>query len=190
MTTSSETSTDRSPSTTRATFQPWQFYILLSMLGATAAVVVARQTYPVALLALSAAVVCAGLVGIAFHKALAGFFGSGPRVPVAKTDRARAVLERDKALVLRSIKELEFDRNMGKVSEADFQEIGGRLRARALALMHDLERTDRPTPLEKPPARRPPAADVADKCQNCGTRNDPDAKFCKQCGQKLGQSSR
>ena len=189
MTTSSETSTDRSPSTTRSTFQPWQFYILLSMLGATAAVVVARQTHPVALLALSAAVVCAGLVGIAFHKALLGFFGSGSRAPAVRTDRARAVLEREKALVLRSIKELEFDHNMGKVSEADFQEIGGRLRARALALMQDLERVDRPGPV-KTPARPTAAEAAADKCEKCGTRNDPDAKFCKQCGRKLERSGR
>jgi hypothetical protein len=159
------------------------------MLGATAAVVVARQTHPVALLALSAAVVCAGLVGIAFHKALLGFFGSGSRAPVVRTDRARVVLEREKALVLRSIKELEFDHNMGKVSEADFQEIGGRLRARALALMQDLERADRPGPVKAP--GRPPVADAAaDKCENCGTRNDPDAKFCKHCGRKLERSGR
>lgn len=158
------------------------------MLGATAAVVVARQTHPVALLALSAAVVCAGLVGIAFHKALLGFFGSGSRAPVVRTDRARAVLEREKALVLRSIKELEFDRNMGKVSEADFQEIGGRLRGRALALMQDLERADR-HPV-KTPARPAAAEAAAGKCEQCGTRNDPDAKFCKQCGRKLERGGR
>ena len=40
----------------------------------------------------------------------------------------RAVLEREKMLVLRSIKELEFDRAMGKVSAKDFDEMAGRLR--------------------------------------------------------------
>ena len=45
--------------------------------------------------------------------------------------RTRAALEREKALVLRSIKELEFDRAMGKVSEKDFGEMSARLRARA-----------------------------------------------------------
>ena len=155
------------------------------MLGATAAVVVARQTHPVALLALSAAVVCAGLVGIAFHKALVGFFGFGAQAPVARTDRARVALEREKALVLRSIKELEFDRNMGKLSEADFNEIGGKLRARALALMQDLERADRKMPAGKASGQRAAGAGVADVCPSCSTRNDPDAKFCKQCGRKL-----
>ena len=53
--------------------------------------------------------------------------------------RRRAALERDKLLTLRSIKELEFDRAMGKVSEADFVEMRDRLRARALRLMRQLE---------------------------------------------------
>ncbi len=37
-------------------------------------------------------------------------------------------MEREKALVLRSIKELEFDRAMGKVSPRDFDEMSTRLR--------------------------------------------------------------
>ena len=61
----------------------------------------------------------------------------------ALTESMRAVLEREKMLVLRSIKELEFDRAMGKVSAADFDEMAGRLRARALSLMKQLD-TRRP----------------------------------------------
>ena len=53
--------------------------------------------------------------------------------------RTRAALERDKALVLRAIKELEFDRGMGKVSEKDFAEMSARLRLRAGRIMRDLE---------------------------------------------------
>jgi hypothetical protein len=53
--------------------------------------------------------------------------------------RTRAALEREKALVLRSIKELEFDRAMGKLSEKDFGEMSARLRARAAGLMRQLD---------------------------------------------------
>jgi hypothetical protein len=183
LTTSSETSTEPASaeaSAGRAPFQPWQFYILLSMMAATAAVVVSRNTHPVALLLLSAAVIFAGFVGIAFHRSLLGFFGQ-PSPPPVRGARARAELEREKALILRSIKELEFDRNTGKLSEADFNEIGGRLRARALALMQDL---DRPGPDVRAVAR-PSAKRTAGGCPQCGTTNDADAKFCKNCGQKL-----
>ena len=47
------------------------------------------------------------------------------------TVKHKDLLERDKALVLRSIKELEFDRAMGKVGDADFAEVSAGLRARA-----------------------------------------------------------
>jgi hypothetical protein len=191
LTTSSETSTERPAAKAPAAFQPWQFYILLAMIGATVAVVLARQTHPVALLLLSAAVVGAGLVGVAFHRSLLGFFGQNPAPPV-RGERALARLEREKALVLRSIKELEFDRQMGKMSEADFNDIGGRLRARALALMQDIERAGDAE--VDPPVTRGRASGIAGRpattrqtnaCPDCGTANDADARFCKRCGQKL-----
>ena len=53
--------------------------------------------------------------------------------------RTRVALEREKMLTLRSIKELEFDRAMGKLSDADWQEMSGRLRARAARLMRQLD---------------------------------------------------
>ena len=46
-------------------------------------------------------------------------------------ERTRVALEREKLLTLRAIKELEFDRAMRKLSDEDFQEMSGRLRARA-----------------------------------------------------------
>jgi hypothetical protein len=191
LTTSSETSTERPAARDRGAFQAWQFYILLAMLGATAAVIVSRHTHPLALLLLSAAVVGAGLAGVAFHRALNGFFGVGTRPP-PRGERARVLLEREKALVLRSIKELEFDRQMGKVSEADYADIGGRLRARALALMQDIDRAGPEIEIEDDAAVRadrrtsPPARGV---CTQCGTANDADAKFCKQCGRKMGKEA-
>src|SRR4029450_741157 len=99
--------------------------------------------------------------------------------------RTRAVLERDKALVLRSIKELEFDRAMGKVSEKDFTEMSGRLRARATRLMGQLdagaghrEQIDRE--IEKRLGKAPVAVSGGSKdqdppyavCSGCSTKND------------------
>ena len=111
--------------------------------------------------------------------------------------RTRVALEREKLLALRSIKELEFDRAMGKVSEKDFTEMSGRLRARAARLMRQLdagagyrEQIDREIEkrLGKAPAviggskqQDPPHA----VCAECGTKNDADAKFCKGCGKAM-----
>jgi len=53
--------------------------------------------------------------------------------------RTRVALEREKTLALRSIKELEFDKAMGRVSEEDFKEMAGRLRIRAARLIRQLD---------------------------------------------------
>jgi hypothetical protein len=162
--------------------QPWHVYAVLSLAAATVAVWFSRNTQPLALALLSAAVLAAGLVGLTLHRALAGFFRSGGEIePPPLGERAREVLEREKALVLRSIKELEFDHAMGKVGEADFTDMSSRLRARALGLMQDLERTKSGGPA----STGQPSRAARRRCDKCGTSNDPDAKFCKNCGQQV-----
>ena len=175
--TSSATSTERRAPENRGAFHAWHFFVLLGMAGATAAVMVSRETHPAALLLLSAAVIAAGFVAIAVTGAVSGFLKRTPE-EVTLPPHARVALEREKKLVLRSIKELEFDRAMGKVSEQDFSAISSRLRARALTLMQDLERVEASEPAATP-------AKVSDGCGACGTKNDVDARFCKNCGATL-----
>jgi hypothetical protein len=99
-----------------------------------------RRPTPEHLILLSFTIGAAGLAAAAFYRTLAplavrdvSVLGTRP------SERARAATEREKALVLRSIKELEFDRAMGKVSAKDFDEMAGRLRARAIMLMKQLD---------------------------------------------------
>jgi ribosomal protein L9 len=101
-------------------------------------------------------------------------------------------------LTLRSIKELEFDRAMGKVSVEDFDDMAGRLRARAIGLMKQLDREGSAyeSIIERDVAAR--AAKSARRAENdsvelpparhvctCGVQNDVDARFCKSCGSRL-----
>ena len=166
-----------------------QFYFLLAMVAATAAVIVSRNTHPVALVLLSAAILGTGLVAMAFHRALAGFFGSKDAREPVLGERAREDLLREKALVLRSIKELEFDKSMGKVSDADFAQLSAPLRARALSLMQALEREPAAeSPRQSAQARPAPAAPAGVVCKSCGRPNDTDARFCKSCGSRLDRS--
>jgi hypothetical protein len=160
----------------------WQFFLLLAMLGATVAVILTKNTHPAALLLLSGAVIAAGLVAIGFHRALGALLGREGFVASRPTGRDRELLESDKALILRSIKEAEFDRAMGKMSEADFQELSARLRARAIAIMQQLDAK----PGSTGSSGAAPAATRVSACATCGTVNDTDARFCKQCGGKLG----
>src|SRR5262249_10115109 len=105
--------------------------------------------------------------------------------------RTRAALEREKLLTLRSIKELEFDRAMGRLSDEDFTEMSGRLRLRAAGLIGQLDAgVGYREQIEKDLAKRlgaaaATAAPAGRVCGNCQTQNDQDARFCKSCGTQL-----
>ncbi len=81
----------------------------------------------------------AGLTAAAMYRTVAPLGSELPDDTSLVGGRTRAALERDKALTLRALKELEFDRAMGKVSDADFAEMRDRLRARAVRLMTQLD---------------------------------------------------
>src|SRR4249919_2272861 len=128
-------------STPDDSFRPWHIFALMSMAAAAAIVWTARNTHPLSLILLSAGVLACGFVGYTVFRSLSAFFNTAEyAAPVP--ERAREALIREKALLLRSIKELEFDKSMGKIGESDYAEISGRLRARALSLMQDIERAE------------------------------------------------
>lgn len=133
---SSEISTDPG-------LRPWQLFVLAGMLAATGVVLVSTgQTLP-GVVVLSLTVVVSSFVAVAGFRSLSPLVTSVARVddtPVI--GRARAALEREKALVLRTIKELEFDHAMGKTSTADFEEMRDRLRLRAVGLIRQLDGAD------------------------------------------------
>ena len=171
--------------------QPWQFFLLGGMLAATATVIVATGQSPANIIILSLTVVSVSFVGLGAYRMLAPLVSADLDAPITIGGRTRVALEREKALVLRSLKELEFDFAMRKMSQADFDEMAGRLRQRALGLMQQLDAgggyRDQ---IEQEVAKRlgapaaPDAPDAPAVCA-CGTANDPDARFCKSCGAKL-----
>jgi hypothetical protein len=119
--------------------QPWQFFLLGGMLAATATVIVATGQSPANIIILSLTVVSVSFVGLGAYHVLRPLVATDLDAPPTIAGRTRAALEREKTLVLRSIKELEFDHAMGKVAKADFDEMSTRLRARAIGLMQQLD---------------------------------------------------
>ena len=199
-----------------AGFKPWHFFVLVSLAASTVAVLMSRRASPEHLILLSFTIGAAGVAAAACYRMLAPLaLRDVSLLSERPTERALAALEREKALVLRSIKELEFDRAMGKVSPKDFDEMAGRLRARALMLMKQIDaggsgyrelierelqarlnsRRARPsgpaTGLRDPAPRDPGRAGSLDPatearaCLSCGTSNDHDAVFCKKCGKSI-----
>ena len=177
---------------------PWQLFTLAGLIGATIVVFVSRGQTPSGIILLSLIIFTAAIVGVATWRTLAPLTGRDePTGPQILGGRTRAALEREKALVLRTIKELEFDRAMGKVSDKDFGEMSTRLRARAAGLIRQLDAGSgyRET-IEKEIQKRirsapqqtaapPAAAAVARFCSSCGAERDPDARFCKHCGARV-----
>jgi len=182
---SSETSTDHADQG----LQAWQFFVLAGLLCATVATFMARGQSVSSIILVTVLMAAATIVGIAvLHMVRPLVFGDEDRTQMVG-QRTRVALEREKALVLRSIKELEFDKAMGKLSDADFQEMSGRLRARATRLIRQLDagggyRSQVEQDLVKRLGELPEAP-AARFCASCGTVRDADAKFCKHCGAKL-----
>jgi hypothetical protein len=173
-------------------------------MAATVAVVMARPAAPEHLILISLTIGAAAIAAMAFYRMLAPLVAphTAYHHREAISDRLRADLEREKALTLRSIKELEFDRAMGKVSDQDFEEMAGRLRARAIGIMKQL---DAGTSAYREQIEKELAARIGGKTPRmpdlkvgptggvltcvCGTPNDGDAKFCKACGNKLTEKT-
>ncbi len=182
--------------------RPWHFFVILTLLAATVAVLMSRRTSPEALVMLSVTIFAAGVSALAVFRMLLPLVGH-ERLFQRDTvgHRTRVLIEREKQLVLRSIKELEFDRAMGKVSVEDFDEQVKRLRARAVGLMRQLdeqhvapierieqelrERLARDAQSERKKPKEPRQMRASVACVLCGVGNEEDARFCKACGTRL-----
>jgi hypothetical protein len=139
---SSETSTESvrpKPADRDSTLEPWQFFVLAALGCATAALFASRGQGVTAIVLLTVLMGATALVGIAALRTLRPLVSAEEERTVMVGHRTRVALEREKMLALRAIKELEFDRAMGKLSDADWNEMSGRLRSRATRLMRQLD---------------------------------------------------
>jgi hypothetical protein len=118
--------------------------------------------------------------------------------PVFQTNETlrREELEQEKKMLLKAIKELEFDKQMGKIDDKDAAAAVTRYRARAVEILRQLDdATGGKTyeaMVEKELVRRLGATPALEEkapspgtCADCGTANDTDAVFCKKCGKKV-----
>jgi len=136
------------------------------------------------------------VAGVALYVAapLAGGITSGAQADI-KSGAEIAALRREHALAVQGLRELEFDREMGKLSDADYESLRSALENRALAAMSSLEKLS--TPAAQPRVtgdrvaqlRRPSqaAAQTArgSVCPGCGVRAAAGSRFCGDCGAAL-----
>lgn len=76
------------------------------------------------------------------------------------------------AVALRALKEIEFDRATGKLSDADYDQLKAKYTQEALTAMRGTSGVRLPAP----------------RCPEHGTPREADAAFCPQCGRRLGKA--
>ncbi len=92
------------------------------------------------------------------------------------------------AVGLRALKEIEFDRATGKLSDSDYEALKAKYTAEALAALRGEERA--PYAVRRAPealAGAPRTAHGA-RCPDHGARPEAGAQFCSECGRRLGQA--
>jgi len=93
--------------------------------------------------------------------------------PIDETPRGRALL---------AIRDLEFDRETGKIGDQDFTTLKAKLNWEALQA---LEQSGGGPTAEGAPAAGRAATAAPAACRTCGPRPESDAVFCSRCGSRL-----
>ena len=110
-----------------------------------------------------------------------------------------------KRRALRALKDLEQEHALGKIDDVDYAALDADYRAQAKDVIREMDDSLAPFrekaealvrehlekhPVKKEEPEREEADDEEDdgdlECPKCETSNDPDATFCKKCGEKLG----
>lgn len=151
---------------------------------------------------------------MAMYQSFRGIFGhrgtaSGLRVTLPE----RAALIDEKNALLRAIKDIAFEHEVGKLSDADFERLDRSYRLRAKDVLRKLdedlapfvERAEKlvagalepsaspeePTASEAAPQKKTKKRASAERreCPSCQTLNQPDAEWCKACGARVAPLS-
>ena len=118
------------------------------------------------------------------------FFGSARATATPSASaRARADVDVDESSAVAALRELEFDRATGKLSDADYADLKALYTKSAIAAMRrgteaDDEPAARPTDAEVEAAVRAHRQRLAG-CPACGPRPESDAVYCSNCGRYL-----
>jgi hypothetical protein len=97
-----------------------------------------------------------------------------------------------RAVALRALHEIEFDRATGKLSDEDYAELHRRYTGEALAAMREeagsgKREAGRVHPgADVPRSILPPSSLPLPACETHGPRPEPGAVFCSECGRRLG----
>jgi hypothetical protein len=98
--------------------------------------------------------------------------------------------ETPRGIALAALKEIDFDRETGKLSESDYQLLKAKYTGLALEALRAEEQSAGADPAEaliaaRVRSLRAGAQPAALACNTCGPRPEPDAVYCSTCGIRL-----
>jgi hypothetical protein len=105
-----------------------------------------------------------------------------------------------RAVALRALKEIEFDRATGKLADADYAALKAKYTSEALAALRAETGVASPKGLGREPgagahterpapgSRLPGASSRTPACPDHGPRPESDAEFCSACGRRLASA--
>ncbi len=142
--------------------------------------------------------IAAALVALAVVALIAGPLTRPGVTPPAGSDEPDDPEETPKGIALAALREIEFDRETGKLSDEDYAQLKAKYTAEALAILRVDQAPGRDAEAG-PPASSVPGdpveALIADRvrrlqqtavrCPGCGPRPESDALFCSSCGRSL-----
>jgi double zinc ribbon protein len=110
--------------------------------------------------------------------------------PTLRYRRVPAPRSSPREEAVQALREIEFDRETGKLSDADYAELKARYTKQAIDAMR---RDARTSPSAAPPASGDDEIEAAVRayralhtaCPDCGPRPEADAAFCSNCGRYL-----
>ena len=117
------------------------------------------------------------------------------------SDRGLAELLARRDATYATLKELELDHEMGKLSSADYRALRDRYRAQAVAILQELDSCQAKAQvqvardrvleqeikqeIEREIAARRRRQRGLDRCPGCGVAFEPEDRFCRRCGVAL-----
>ena len=105
---------------------------------------------------------------------------------IVRAPGAREWWEREKSIALTAIKEADFDRATGKLSDDDYSVLRNTYEERALNAMEELDQLADAAPSNAAPDAAAPPADAgsgdATFCTGCGRAFGAEDRFCGSCG--------
>lgn len=140
-------------------------------------------------------IVAAALVGLAVVAALISPLTRPGVTAPPGADEPEDMEETPKGIALAALREIEFDRATGKLSDEDYAALKAKYTGEALSILR-AEPAPAPAPAAGEDAPTDPVeAMIADRvrrlagelirCPGCGPRPETDALFCSSCGRSL-----